>query len=41
MKKFENPSLQVMKFDVMDVITVSGGNVNNCPEDYSLPEEEA
>ena len=39
MKKFENPSLQVLKFEVMDIITVSGGN--GCAEDFDLPDEEA
>ena len=29
MKKFENPTIEIMSFDCMDIITVSSGGVNN------------
>lgn len=37
MKAFETPFIDVKKFDVMDVLTTSGGN--DCPEFVDCSDE--
>lgn len=38
MKKFENPTLEVEKLDILDVITTSGCDTDgvDCPDDLGL-----
>lgn len=38
MKMFTNPKLEVVKFDIADVITTSGGQISE--SDTELPDDE-
>lgn len=37
MKKYESPEIQIMAFDVVDVITTSNGNEEDIPENMTPP----